>query len=303
MKDRQLLYFGGAAAAVMGLGVLCSLCLLCGGIVLLLNTPAPPPAPEVARLDPWRPAGTGPAPVQPGEPANTEVAAPPDSTGGESAPAPAAPISQPAETAPGVVPLEGNVNLYQGPSVDSQIFGVLPFGQRLEVIGRNADSTWWQVTGPGGIAWIEAALVNATNIDGVPVVEAEISPPADEGGAAPAPPVEEGAAPEESSGAPGPSGTIPVSLLEITSPVSVGQPATLTVETAPEASCRIEVTFAGGPSQAAGLAPTVASPEDGRCSWTWDILPEEATPGDWPIRVIVEANGQSNVLSTGFTVQ
>lgn len=70
---------------------------------------------------------------------------------------------------------DSNINLRSGPGTDYEVVGVLASGGSLEVVGRNADSSWWQVSAPEGLVWVAARVVIANNIDdSIPVVE---SPP------------------------------------------------------------------------------------------------------------------------------
>lgn len=64
-----------------------------------------------------------------------------------------------------------NVNIRRGPSTDYEVVGSLPAGESLEIIGRNADSSWWQVLTPNGEGWIAAFVTTASNVDeNMPVV-------------------------------------------------------------------------------------------------------------------------------------
>lgn len=68
---------------------------------------------------------------------------------------------------------EKNVNLRSGPGTDYNIVGTLLVGQSLEIVGRNPDSSWWQVSAPDGVCWVSASVVTVNNInDEIPVVEA-----------------------------------------------------------------------------------------------------------------------------------
>ena len=91
------------------------------------------------------------------------------------------PTEPPAETPPpeGLEPFVtvAGVNLHDGPSTDGEIVGTLSSGERLEIVGRNADSSWWQVAAPNGLAWVAAHRVTASNVDDrIPVVEAPPPP-------------------------------------------------------------------------------------------------------------------------------
>jgi uncharacterized protein YraI len=71
----------------------------------------------------------------------------------------------------------GSVDLFDGPSTDDEVVGTLSPGESLEIMGRNADSSWWQVSTPDGLAWVAANVVTASNADDrIPIVGAP-SPP------------------------------------------------------------------------------------------------------------------------------
>src|SRR3989304_1221212 len=72
-----------------------------------------------------------------------------------------------------------------------------------------------------------------------------------------------------------------IQLIGLTSPISKGAYATITVQTTPGASCSITVIYKSGPSHAAGLDPKTTG-GDGRVSWTWKVG-TNTTPGTWSI--------------------
>jgi hypothetical protein len=85
-------------------------------------------------------------------------------------------------------------NVRNGPGLGYGIIGGLQTGERVSLIGRNADSSWLQVVLPDGSeGWVFATLLTvntSTNVAALPVVE--VDPPAvagggDGGGAAPPP--------------------------------------------------------------------------------------------------------------------
>lgn len=84
--------------------------------------------------------------------------------------------SNPAIPRPIVTAGDSNVNIRLGPSSEYEIIGSLPAGESLEIIGRNVDSSWWQVVTPNGEGWIAAFVTTASNVDdSIPVVE--VPPP------------------------------------------------------------------------------------------------------------------------------
>jgi hypothetical protein len=85
-----------------------------------------------------------------------------------------------------------------------------------------------------------------------------------------------------------------VRLAAVTSPISHGSYATLTVMVSPAATCSITVYYKSGASRAAGLYPKRGS----RISWTWKVG-TRTTPGRWPIIV---SCGAAGTLRTSFAV-
>jgi micrococcal nuclease len=94
---------------------------------------------------------------------------------------------------------------------------------------------------------------------------------------------------------------LPVTLVAVSSPVSHGHAASLSVQTVPGAACAITVTYKSGPSRAKGLTPKTADSQ-GMVRWTW-IVGTRTTPGNWPIQVSCSAGGRHGALRTSFVVQ
>jgi SH3-like domain-containing protein len=79
------------------------------------------------------------------------------------------------ETKPLVTASDSAINIRLGPSTDYQVIDSLPAGESLEIIGRNSDSSWWQVNTANGIGWIAASVTEASNVDeNIPIAD---SPP------------------------------------------------------------------------------------------------------------------------------
>jgi len=95
--------------------------------------------------------------------------------------------------------------------------------------------------------------------------------------------------------------SVAVALVSITSPVNHGNPATVSVKTAPRATCRITVAYKSGPSRAKGLTPKT-SDAHGMVAWTW-LVGARTTPGTWPVSVNCNAGGQTGTLQTSIIVQ
>src|SRR3970282_10303 len=74
-----------------------------------------------------------------------------------------------------------------------------------------------------------------------------------------------------------------VRLVSLTSPAGRGTDASITIQTAPGATCDITVIYKSGLSRAAGLYPQKAD-SGGMVTWVWRVG-TRTTPGRWPIIV------------------
>jgi len=76
-------------------------------------------------------------------------------------------------------PIDQPVNCRYGPSVAYSVIGGLDLGRQAEIVGRNADSTWWYVKNPydpSTFCWLSASVIDAVgNPDGLPVVDAPVA--------------------------------------------------------------------------------------------------------------------------------
>jgi hypothetical protein len=88
-----------------------------------------------------------------------------------------------------------------------------------------------------------------------------------------------------------------VRLVRVTSPVSAGSYARLTVAVSPSRTCSIAVYYKTGKSKAAGLYPK--RPIGGRVTWRWKVG-TRTTAGRWPI---VVSCGSAGRLRTSFVVR
>ncbi len=94
---------------------------------------------------------------------------------------------------------------------------------------------------------------------------------------------------------------LPVSLVHISSPVAPFADATIQIKTAPGAACTITVAYKSGPSRAKGLVPKTAD-RSGFVEWQWRVG-SNTTPGQWPIVVTCEQDGNQGELRTSFQVR
>lgn len=93
----------------------------------------------------------------------------------EPSPTPAPPTQPPEPSRPLVTAGEANVNIRSGPGENYAIVDILAARQSLEIVGRNADASWWQVPTPNGLGWLSASVTTASNVEAVPLVE--VPPP------------------------------------------------------------------------------------------------------------------------------
>jgi micrococcal nuclease len=91
-----------------------------------------------------------------------------------------------------------------------------------------------------------------------------------------------------------------IKLQSLTSPISRGLDAKLTVRTAPGALCTIQVRYRSGPSKARGLEPKTAG-ESGLAEWRWHVG-RQTRAGEWPIDVACTANNLTSRLATSIVV-
>ena len=80
-----------------------------------------------------------------------------------------------------------------------------------------------------------------------------------------------------------------IELTSLTSPISHGNNATISIKGKPNTEYNITVEYKSGPSTAAGLGEKT-SDSSGHVSWTWKVG-TRTTPGSWPITI--SGGGQS----------
>lgn len=97
------------------------------------------------------------------------------------------------------------------------------------------------------------------------------------------------------------TGVISLKVVSLTSPISAGVIATLTVLTSPSAVCSITVYYKSGASQAAGLGTQTAD-ASGNATWSWKVG-AKTTPGVWRIVVQSKLGEQTAILTIPFEVK
>jgi uncharacterized protein YraI len=68
--------------------------------------------------------------------------------------------------------VSANLSLRSGPSLSDSRLTVVPNGTAVEIVGRNASRTWWQVTYGSRTGWVSGQYVILSadmNWDAIPV--------------------------------------------------------------------------------------------------------------------------------------
>lgn len=98
---------------------------------------------------------------------------------------------------------------------------------------------------------------------------------------------------------PDPNAKVGVSVQLLTTPISLGSNASISIKTNPEAKCTITVIYNKVPSKDSGLVPKIAN-EYGLVEWSWTV--ESTTPlGKWPVTVTC-ANSKNSGMVIGDLV-
>ena len=100
--------------------------------------------------------------------------------------------------------------------------------------------------------------------------------------------------------APAPNAPEGVAIGSLTSPVTAGSNASITVRTNPTSVCTISVLYNGAASTDSGLSSKTADAY-GVAGWTWTVG-AGVPPGSWPIKVTCSYNGRSAVFDTNIQV-
>jgi len=119
------------------------------------NTPVPSPSPTPTASPTEAPPTATETPLPP-----TQTHAPPTAT----------PVSPQVVSA-------ATVNVRAGPGTNYPVISALPPAVPVGIVGRNQDSSWWQIEGPdGATGWVADSVVEATFTQNVPVMAA-LPPP------------------------------------------------------------------------------------------------------------------------------
>ena len=79
-----------------------------------------------------------------------------------------------------IVVTSSELNVRQTPSLVGNILARITKNQSYTIVGRNTDSSWWQINVNGTVGWVNAYYTSASNIQNVPVTSAntQVNPPA-----------------------------------------------------------------------------------------------------------------------------
>jgi heat shock protein HslJ/uncharacterized protein YraI len=89
------------------------------------------------------------------------------------------PVPEP-KTPTGMVTGASTLNIRSGPGTNFPVIGAARMGDTGTIVGRSQDGRWWVVDAPslpGGVGWVSADFVSATNAEDVPVIPSPPPPP------------------------------------------------------------------------------------------------------------------------------
>ena len=71
----------------------------------------------------------------------------------------------------------GSLNVRSAPFVGDNILTQIPRNSSYAIVGRNSDSSWWQIQVGSIVGWVNGRYVSAQNTQNVPVVGVQVSVP------------------------------------------------------------------------------------------------------------------------------
>jgi hypothetical protein len=162
-----------ALATLAGVFLVCSVCAASSALTAALAQPGVVlPANATVEALPIQEAGI--APTSEAESLRAEITSlvgQVESLKAKAASQPAVSTPVPVQPKPFAIALQPGVNLRSGPGASYYRVGTLPLGTRVEIMGRNQDSSWWLVAAPEGLAWVSANYVTAYDVgDKLPMV-------------------------------------------------------------------------------------------------------------------------------------
>lgn len=95
----------------------------------------------------------------------------------------AAPATEEAATdTKATATLNQDLNVRGGPGTNYPIVVALPGGTTVDIIGKNADGSWWYIAFNGNTGWVSAPFTTSSNTEDVAVVDAPPVPQSDSSG-------------------------------------------------------------------------------------------------------------------------
>lgn len=92
----------------------------------------------------------------------------------------AAPATEEAATdTKATATLNQDLNVRGGPGTNYPIVVALPGGTTVDIIGKNADGSWWYIAFNGNTGWVSAPFTTSSNTEGVAIVDAPPVPQSD----------------------------------------------------------------------------------------------------------------------------
>jgi uncharacterized protein YraI len=141
------------------------------------RTPIPTFTPAPALLPAFAIPTLTPIPVAPTPTATRVLVEPEANSGSDTVPEVAAAGAAEQANQPELI-APGSVNIRSGPGLNYAVIGTLNADTAVPIVGRNADTTWWEIEITGDTTgWVAGSVVQATNADNVPVAEAPPPPP------------------------------------------------------------------------------------------------------------------------------
>src|SRR5271165_4837510 len=88
-----------------------------------------------------------------------------------------------------------------------------------------------------------------------------------------------------------------VKITSLSSPVKLGSQATCSIQTTPDALCKITVNLKSGPAKSTGLSAQHADAK-GVATWNWKVASNTST-GDWPVDIDCSLKGGGKGKASG----
>lgn len=91
-------------------------------------------------------------------------------------PPPTSPPAAPPTPSPAMVTVRADTDVYYGPGTDYAVVGSLKAGERAVILGRNTDSSWWQIKFKEDKGWVaDTTVTTSPEARNAPVVSVSSS--------------------------------------------------------------------------------------------------------------------------------